>query len=191
MPKLIAKLIFGLIKLIFRDKTALVLENLALHHQIIRAKGKKNPKLKSLDRIFWAWLSRIWPSWKSPLVFVKPGTVIKWHRKGFKLYWKWKSRHKVGRPKIPKEVRKLIRQMCLENPTWGAPRIHSELQLLGYDIGETTVASYMVKQEKPPSQTWKTFLRNHAKDIGAVDFFTVPTATFRILYCFIVLCHRM
>jgi len=173
MPKLIAKLIFGLIKLIFRDKTALVLENLALHHQIIRAKGKKNPKLKSLDRIFWAWLSRIWPSWKSPLVFVKPGTVIKWHRKGFKLYWKWKSRHKVGRPKIPKEVRKLIRQMCLENPTWGAPRIHSELQLLGYDIGETTVASYMVKQEKPPSQTWKTFLRNHAKDIGAVDFFTV------------------
>jgi len=141
MPKLIAKLIFGLIKLIFRDKTDLVLENLALRHQLSVLKRKKKPKLKSLDRIFWAWLSRIWPSWKSPLVFVKPGTVIKWHRKGFKLYWKWKSRHKVGRPKIPKEVRKLIRQMCLENPTWGVPIIHSELQLLGYDIGETTVAS--------------------------------------------------
>ena len=93
-------------------------------------------------------------------------------------------------PKVPKEIRNFIRQMCLENPTWGAPIIHSELQLLGYDMAEATVASYMVKQEKPASQTWKTFLRNHVKDIAAIDFFTVPTATFRILYCFIVICHH-
>ncbi len=190
MSKLIAKLIFGIIKLIFRDKTDLVLENLALRHQLSVLERKKKPKLKNPDRIFWAWLSRIWPSWKSPLILIKPETVIKWHRKGFKLYWRWKCRHKVGRPTVPKEIRNFIRQMRLENPTWGTPRIHSELLLLGYDICETTISNYMVRQKKPPSQTWKTFLKNHAIDITAVDFFTVPTATFRILYCFIVICHH-
>jgi transposase InsO family protein len=190
MSKLIAKLIFGLIRLIFRDKTNLVLENLALRHQLEVLGRKKTPKLKKPDRIFWAWLFKIWDHWKSALIIVKPQTVIGWHHKGFKLYWRWKCRHKPGRPKIPKEVRKLIRQMCLENPRWGAPRIHSELLLLGYDIGETTVANYMVKQRKPPSQNWKCFLKNHIKDIAAVDFFTVPTVKFRILYCFIVLCHH-
>jgi transposase InsO family protein len=190
MSKLIAKLIFGLIKLIFRDKTDLVLENLALRHQLEVLERKKKPKLKKPDRIFWVWLSHVWSDWKSSIIFVKPQTVIKWHRKGFKLYWRWKCRHKPGRPKIPKEVRRLIRQMCLENPDWGAPRIQSELLLLGHDISETTVANYMVRQRNLPSQSWRNFLKNHIKDIAAVDFFTVPTVRFQILYCFIVLCHH-
>ena len=114
-----------------------------------------------------------------------------WHRESFRLYWRWKSRAaKVERPKINAEIRKLIRPMCRENPSWGAPQIHSELQLLGYDVSETTVDKYMVRHRKPPSQTWRTFLDNHVRDIVATDFFTVPTATFRILFAFVVLRHH-
>ena len=125
------------------------------------------------------------------LVIVQPATVIRWHQQGFRLYWRWKSRAKtVGRPKIEAELRILIRRMCGENPTWGAPRIHSELRLLGYDVSETTVDKYMIRSPKPPSQTWRTFLKNHMPDTVGVDFFTMPTATFRVLYAFIVLCHH-
>jgi len=125
------------------------------------------------------------------LIIVKPETVIKWNRQGFKLYWRWKSQtNKVGRPRIPKEIRDLIRQMSWENPTWGTPRIQSELKLLGYELADSTVARYMVKHHKPPSQTWRTFLKNHVKQIAAIDFFTVPTVRFQILYCFIVLRHH-
>lgn len=121
---------------------------------------------------------------------VKPETVVKWHRQGFKLYWRWKSRSKPGRPKISKEIRDLIKQMGRENPTWGAPRIHGELLLLGYDICESTISNYLVKDNRPPSQSWRTFLKNHARQIAAVDFFAVPTVHFSILYCFIVLEHH-
>jgi putative transposase len=132
MPNLIAKLIFELIKLIFRDRTDLVLENIALRHQLaVLERNNNKPKLKKSDRFFWTWLSRIWPGWKLPLILVTPQTVIKWQRKGFILYWRNKSRYKISRPRIPKELRMLIRQMCIENPYWGAPRIHSELLLLG------------------------------------------------------------
>jgi transposase InsO family protein len=131
-----------------------------------------------------------WPDWRSALVIVKPETVIRWHRQGFRLYWRWKSKAcRPGRPMIEPELRALIRRMSKDNPTWGAPRIQSELKLLGHDIAESTVAKYMVRHRKPPSQTWRTFLDNHAPDLIGIDFFTVPTATFRVLYCFVVLRH--
>ncbi len=122
-------------------------------------------------------------------MIVQPDTVVRWHRDGFRLYWRWKSRGEPGRPKIDPEIRKLIRRMCHENPTWGAPRIHSELKLLGYVVSETAVDQYMIRPRKPPSQTWRTFLDNHLRDIVAIDLFTVPTATFRVLFVFVVLRH--
>ena len=188
----ICKVLFLLFRGLFVSRSNLILENLALRQQLtVQQRTIKRPKLKRKDRIFWAWLSRIWPQWKSALIVVKPETVIKWHRRGFKLYWRWKSRpSKVGRPRISKEIRDLIRQISQENPTWGAPRIQSELKLLGFEIADSTVAKYMIRQKKPPSQTWRSFLKNHVKQIAAVDFFTVPTVRFQILYCFIVLRHH-
>ena len=121
---------------------------------------------------------------------MKPETVVRWHRQGFRLYWRWKSRGKTGRPTTDAEIRSLIRRMARENSTWGAPRIHSELQLLGYVVAESTVAKYMCRPRKPPSQTWRTFLENHVGDIASIDFLVVPTVRFRLLYCFVVLRHE-
>ena len=169
----------------------LAAENLALRQQInVLQRSVKRPKLRKRDRIFWVWLSRLWPNWRSALAIVQPSTVIHWHRQGFRLYWRWKSRRKGGRPKIDREVRDFIRRMSQENVTWGAPRILSELRLLGYDVAESTVAKYMVRPKKPPSPTWRTFLDNHVGQIVAVDFFTIPTVTFRVLYVFLVLRHH-
>ena len=119
-----------------------------------------------------------------------PEAVVAWHRKGFRLFWTWKVRHgQLGRPVISREVRDLIRQMCRENPSWGAPRIHGELLKLGIDIGESSVSKYMVRNRKPPSQTWRTFLENHAQQLVSIDFFTVPTIRFQVLYVFLVLAY--
>ena len=138
--------------------------------------------------MFWVWLSRLWSEWQSVLVVVQPATVVGWHRQGFRLYWRWKSRGgKLGRPCVDRRLQSLIRRMSRENPLWGAPRIQAELRLLGYELAESTVALYMDCRSKPPSPTWKTFLANHAKEIAAIDFFVAPTATFRLLYCFVVL----
>ncbi len=176
---------------LLRTQTELAAENLALRQQLaILEHNSKRPRLRKPDRIFWAWLSRLWPNWRSALLVVQPETVVRWHQQGFKLYWRWKSRsRKPGRPKIDAEIRELIRRMSLENPFWGTPRIQSELRLLGYEASKATVDKYKIRRRKPPSQTWRTFLDNHVRDIVAVDFFTVPTATFRILFCFIVLRH--
>ncbi len=131
-----------------------------------------------------------WSDWRSALVIVKPETVIAWHRKGFRLFWTWKVRRgQSGRPGVPLEVRDLIRKMSRQNPTWGAPRIHGELLKLGIDIGETSVNKYMVRPRKPPSQTWQAFLENHVQSLVSVDFFTVPTIRFQVLYVFLVLAH--
>jgi len=172
-------------------KVHLAIENLALRQQLaVCRQSVKRPKLRSRDRVFWASLSRLWPDWRSALVIVQPETVIKWHRLGFKLYWRRKSRTgKVGRPCVSQEIRNLIRRMSRENPIWGAPRILSELRLLGYDVAESTVAKYMVRLRKPSSPTWKIFLKEHAHEIVACDFFTLPTVTFRVLYCFVILSH--
>jgi len=150
----------------------------------------KRPKLTAGDRYLWARLSRFWTGWRSALVIVKPETVLALHRKEFRLFWTWKVRRgQPGRPPICQETRKLIRQMSRENPLWGAPRIHGELLKLGIDIGETRVSKYMVRGRKPPSQTWRTFLENHMKAMVSVDFFTVPTIRFQVLYVFLVLAH--
>jgi hypothetical protein len=138
----ICKALFFILRGLFVSRSNLIIENLALRQQLtVQQRTIKRPRLNRKDRIFWAWLSRIWPQWKSALIVVKPETVIKWHRQGFKLYWRWKSRpSKVGRPRISKDIRDLIRQMSRENPTWGAPRIQSELKLLGYEVADSTVA---------------------------------------------------
>ena len=174
----------------FAGRAVLMAENLALRQQLtVLERSVKHPKLRTRDRIFWVWLSRLWPAWRSALLIVQPATVVQWHRQGFKLYWRWKSRKKPGRPMVDRKIRDLIRRMSRENPTWGAPRMLSELLLLGHDVAESTVDKYMIRQPKPPSQTWRTFLENHAGQIAAMDFFTVPTVTFRVLYVFMVLRH--
>jgi hypothetical protein len=135
-------------------------------------------RLTKADRWLWIELSRIWMGWRTALVIVKPETVIAWHRRGFRLWWTWKSRRRLGRPTVPADVRSLIRTMSQANPRWGAPRIHGELLKLGLDVCETTVAKYMVRPRQPSSQTWRTFLRNHLGQIVAADFFVVPTVTY-------------
>jgi putative transposase len=174
-----------------KSRATLQLENLALRHQLgVLRRSVKRPKLTSADRLLWTWLCEVWSDWRSALVIVRPETVIAWHRKGFRLFWTWKVRHgQPGRPVLPKDVRELIRKMSRENPLWGAPRIHGELLKLGIDIGETSVGKYIVRGRKPPSQTWRTFLENHLKTMVSVDFFTVPTIRFQVLYVFLVLAH--
>jgi putative transposase len=169
-----------------RLQRELALENVALRQQLAILQPKtKRPRLTNADRAFWVAPSRLWPDWQSALILVKPKTVISWHRKGFRFYWTCKSRHRGGRPRIDPEIRTLIRRMARENPTWGAPRVHGELLMLGFEVGEATVSRYMPRRRKPPSQRWRAFLRNHTRDLVSIDFFVVPTATFRILYVFL------
>jgi transposase InsO family protein len=191
MPVSLAELLAALCSII-HSRADLQLENLALRHQIsvLRRSKKKRPQLTTRDRLLWVCLSRIWRDWRSTLIIVKPETVVTWHRKAFRLFWTWKVRHgQPGRPLVPREVRDLIRQMCRDNPLWGAPRIHAELLKLGIDIGETSVTKYMVRVRRPPSQTWRAFLENHVSQLASVDFFTVPTIRFQVLYVFLVLAH--
>ena len=176
---------------VFRTRASLQLEILALRHQLgVLQRSVKKPKLNRFDRCLWAWLYGAWAEWRSALRIVKPATVIAWHREGFRLFWTWKVRSgQRGRPPVSKEIRKLIRRMSRENPLWGAPRIHGELLKLGIDVGETSVSKYMVRRRNPPSQTWRTFLENHVKTTVSIDFFTVPTIRFQVLYVFLVLAH--
>jgi putative transposase len=187
----IMRAIFVLLRACFRGRAALALENLALRQQLaVLHRSAPRPRLHWRDRLFWAWLSRLWTGWREVLVLVKPETVVRWHRLGFRLYWRWKSRGQPGRPSIAAEVRRLIRRINRENPLWGAPRIRAELHLLGHDVAKSTVARYMTRRkDKPPSQTWRTFLRNHVGSLASIDFFVVPTVTFRLLYAFVVLRH--
>ncbi len=173
----------------FLSRHSLLLENAALRHQIVVLKRNAGqPRLRWRDRAYWDLLSCLWPDWRQALYIVQPDTVVRWHRQGFRFYWRWKSRpRRPGRPCISRKIRDLIREISLANPTWGAPRIHGELLKLGIDLHQDTVSNYMVKPTKPPSQTWRTFLTNHAQDIASIDFFSVPTATFRVLYVFLVL----
>ena len=175
-----------------RSHRALALENLALRHQLeVLSRNSKRPRLTNRDRILWSILSGLCTGWRKSLIVVQPDTVIRWHRKGFHLYWRWKSRPRwPGRRKILEVSRHLIRSMSRSNPLWGAPRIHGELLKLGITVSQASVSKYMVRHSKPPSQTWRAFLKNHAKDIVSVDFFTVPTATFRVLFVFLVLSNN-
>jgi hypothetical protein len=145
-------------------------------------------RLTRLDRLLWVWFSRVWCDWRTALVVVTSETVIAWHRRGFRLFWTWKSRHRTGRPTVPHEVRTLIRTMSAANPLWGAPRIHGELLKPGLTVSQTTVATYMVRRRPLPSQTWRAFLTNHAQQLIG-DFFVVPTATCRLLFVLVLLAH--
>ncbi len=175
----------------FHSNASLQLEISALRHQLaVTYRLYPKPRLTTADRCFWVWLSQTWLGWRSALLIVKPDTVVAWHRQGFRWYWTWKIRHgRSGRPSIPKETRELIRIMSRDNPLLGAPRIHGEPLKLGIDICQASVAKYMIRHPKPPSQTWRTFLKNHLSQMVSVDFFTVPTISFHILYVFIVLAH--
>jgi hypothetical protein len=132
---------------------------------------------------------KLWPSLLGAAQVVQPETILRWHRAGFKAYWRWKSRNRAGRPKIDRGLRDVIRRMSRENPRWGASRIHGELLMLGFEVAQSTVSKYMVRRRNPPSQTWKTFLRNHAEAISAIDMCVVPTLTFDLLFAFLVLGH--
>jgi hypothetical protein len=183
--------LLGALRASLRTRTDLALENLALRQQLVLLRRRsKRPQFGRLDRLFWLWLSNQWAAWREALHVVRPKTVIRWHRQGFRAFWTWKSRRgRVGRPSVGSELAKLVRTMALANPLWGSPRIHGELLKLGFELSQRTVARLMPRRPKPPSQSWRTFLQNHLADLVSVDFFVVPTATFRVLYVFVVLLH--
>ena len=175
-----------------RSRARLQLELLAVRHQlhVLERTRSRRVRLSTLDRWLWVWLSRVWLDWRRALVIVEPATVIAWHRRGLRLVWTWKSRHRTRRPPVPREVRDLIRTMSHTNPLWGAPRIHGELLKVGVDVSQATVAKYMTRHRRPPSQTWKTFLANHVGQIMAADFIVVPTASCRLLFVLVILAHE-
>ena len=189
---------FGLLLSVFRfllspaNLKELALENLALRQQLAVMKRQcPRPRLRKVDRWFWVGLSRVWSDWRRPLLIVHPETVVGWSRRGFRLYWTWISRRRrAGRPRVSPEVRDLIRKIAEANPLWGAPRIHGELLKLGIEVSERTVSRLMPRRCKLPSQTWRAFLDNHVQDLASLDFFTVPTATLRVLFVLVVLAHH-
>jgi transposase InsO family protein len=183
------RLVLGLLAAPFRSRSSLEAENAALRQQIIvlRRKLRGRVWLSNGDRLFFVWLYQLFPSITRTILIIRPDTLVRWHRAGFRRYWRWKSRGRVGRPRIDGELRALVRRMSVENVLWGAPRIHGELLKLGFEVAQSTVARYMVKRRGPPSQTWRTFLRNHAPDIAAIALFVVPTISFGLLYGLVVI----
>lgn len=185
---------FGAIVRLFRSRQDLLVENLALRQQLsVFKRRNRRPKLAVLDKLFWVLARRFWSDWKKSLLVVTPETVVRWHRAGFRMYWSMisKVRKRVGRRRISNEVRGLIFRMVAENPTWGAPRIHGELFMLGFDISERSISRWMKRAPRDPELAWRwlAFLRNHREAIAAMDFFTVPTVTFQLLYCFFIISH--
>ena len=179
------------LRFVARSRASLHMEIVALRHQLAVVNRARRPclRLTVADRLLWAWLAEWWRDWRSAVHFVKLETVIAWHRRGFRLLWTWKSRRRTGRPPVAAEVRTLIRGLSTANPLWGAPRIHGELQKLGISVSQATVAKYMRRSPRPPSQTWRTLLTNHAHQAVAADFFVVPTVTFRLLFVLVLLGH--
>ena len=190
--KVLTTLILECLKLLFRSKHDIALENLALRQQlVVQHRSINRPKIKNSDRIFWIWLSRFWDNWRSSLIIVKPPTVIGWHKRGFKSYWKRKSR-RVGRPTIDWEMIKLIRKLQKENILWSAQRIQGELKKLGFDVCDNTVGKYMTRPndgDDSKQQRWLTFLTNHAKYIVGIDFLVVQTVFFKPMYAFVAISH--
>jgi transposase InsO family protein len=189
--KEVCSLVWSALLGFFRSRASLEAEILILRHQL-NVQRRKSPKrlvFSTMDRLIFTGLYRLVPSVLSALTIVKPETVINWHRAGFRFYWRWKSRPRGGRPTVPLEIRRLIREMSISNPLWGAPPIHGELLKLGIAIGQTSVAKYKARRRAPPFQSWKTFLRNHADGILAMDLFVVPTISFRLLYGLLIIGH--
>jgi len=184
-------LVLSYLRALLISRACVAAENLALRQQLsVLHRSVPRARLRRTDRAFWVILRRLWSGWRNVLVVVQPATVLRWHRAGFRLFWRWKSRKgPVGRPRTEAEFRKVIREMQEANPLWGAPRIHGELLKLGVEVSQRTVSRLMGCKRKPPSQTWRTFLDNHAKDLASMDFFVVPTAGFRLLYVLVILRH--
>jgi Integrase core domain. len=176
---------------LFKPQRRLEIENLFLRHQLNIAlrRAPHRLRLRGSDRALLVWMTWLWPSLLGLSRVVQPDTILRWHRAGFRAYWRWKSRGRAGRPRVSHELRALIRRMSKENPLWGAPRIHGELLKLGFEIAESSVSKYMIRRRGPPSQTWRTFLRGHAEAIAAIDLCVVPTATFERLFAFLVVGH--
>ncbi len=172
----------------FRSKSRLEAENAALRHQltVLRRKVRGRVQLTNDDRLLLIQLYRWFPSILQTITIIRPETLMRWHRAGFRRYWRWKSRSLGGRPQVDAELRELIRRISLDNPLWGAPRVHGELLKLGFEVAQSSVAKYMVKRCGPPSQRWRTFLSNHAADIAAMDLFVVPTIGFDLLYALVI-----
>src|SRR6201998_1869227 len=187
----LVRLIVWMVADLFRSRAALEAEIWMLRQQInvLRRTAPKRQTFSAIDRLIFVCLYRLLPGVRDALAIVKPETVVKWHRAGFRVYGRWKSNPRGGRPTVPLKIRKLIREMSIANPLWGAPRIHGELLKLGVDIGQTSVAKYMVRRSAPPTQGWRTFLRNHADGIAAMDMFVVPTISFRLLYGLLIMGH--
>jgi len=176
---------------LFGGHRQLALESLALRQQLaVYKRTMPRPPLRRTDRLFWIGLARVWSGWKQPVVIVTPDTVLRWQRRRFREYWtKLSGRPIGGRPPVSAEIKALVTRMATANPLWGAPRIHGELLKLGIDVAERTVSRLLLKRRTPPSQTWRTFLANHVRDLVSLDFFTVPTARLRVLFVFVVLAH--
>jgi transposase InsO family protein len=174
-----------------KSRASLEAENLVLRQQVIvlSRKSHSRVRLRNIDRLIFVWLYRFFPSILNAIVIVKPETVIRWHRRGFRAYWRWKSHRRGGRPRIHGEIRDLIRRMGRDKPLWGAPRIHAELLMLGIEVAESTVDRYLPRRRQPPSQGWRTFLCNHAAGIASIDLFVVRTISFRLLYGLVILRH--
>jgi transposase InsO family protein len=188
------RLWLGLLVSCFRSHRTLLLENLTLRQQLSVLKRRHpKPRLGAIDKLFWVLTRWLWPAWKHSLMIVTPETVVRWHRAGFRMYWSIisKARRRIGRKEISQEAQDLIFRMVAENPTWGAPRIHGELLMLGFDVSERTVSRWMKRapSSPEPAKRWLSFLRNHREVIAAMDFFTVPTVTFKLLYCFFIISH--
>ena len=183
IPPVVSALL-AVVLTLFRSRASLCLEHLALRHQLaVYQQTVHRPQLRPLDRLFWAWLSRLWSGWQHVLAFVQPRTVIAWQQKRFRDHWRRLSQQgQPGRPVIATEVRELIRDMWRSNPTWGSPRIVGELRTLGINVAKSTVEKYRPTCHKPSSSNWWAFLSNHVKDILACDFFTVPTVTSQVLF---------
>src|SRR3981081_2883169 len=176
----------------FKTQARLAAEIIMLRHQltVLRRRVPSKAKLAVADRLLFVWLYRLFPLVLNVAPIVQPETIIRWHRTGFRLYWRWKSRSHGGRPKVSAEIRRLIREMSLANRLWGAPRIHGELLKLGIEVAQSTVAKYMARRGRGPSQTWKSFVHNHVSGIGAMDFLVVPTINFRLLFVLVILQHE-
>src|SRR5262245_44087871 len=176
---------------LFKSRHRLEAENLFLRHQLSVAirRAPSRLRLYGCDRALLVWATRLWPNLLGLTQVVQPETILRWHRAGFRTFWRWKSRRTAGRPTIDRGLRELIRQMSRENVTWGASRIHGELLMLGFEVAQSTVSKYMLPRGRPRSQGWKTFLHNHAQAIAAIDLCVVPTLSFDRLFAFLVLDH--
>ena len=187
----ILRLLAAFIANLFKSRRRLEAEILFLRHQLNIALRRRPARLRlrGSDRALLVWMTRLWPSLLGMARVVEPATILRWHRAGFRSYWRWKSRKRAGRPRIDRDLRDLIRRMSKENPLWGAPRIHGELLKLGFELAESTVSTYMIRRRHPPSQSWRTFLRNHAEAIAAIDLCLVPTVRFESLFALVVIGH--